>query len=235
VLQFPHKTCGNLVIYQNGRVLWNTGADPENADPTAAGDVVLRDLDVQWIPYLGAAFGHIGLFDGANIIEVLNEPGPSKVFYNTLANFKSRTPYKGRAAPNIPAFNLYGCWDPQYCGQSSYTTIGSRVAVVRRALQIYGIGADYTLTAQYTIASPKTYGGPNYPNIQAVRGLYRCDTFIMDVISPGSGVGAAYVGPSGEQVPPVGSAVEKWMIFASGALRSTILPTAIFSKLRDYI
>ena len=221
---------GNLVIYSNGRALWNIGPDASNADPVQAGDVVLRDLDV---PLLGGAFGHIGLWDGMNVIEMLNEPGGNYVNYNSLSNFKQRTVYRGRGSPNIPAYNSTGCYDPSFCGKNSYLTMNSRVAIVRRALQIFGIGADYTLTAQYVRAEAKTYAGPNLPNIPGKRGLYRCDTFILDAFDP-SGATNPYVGPSGEQVPPAGSAVIKWFNFNAGVLKSVVLPTVIFNKLKDY-
>jgi hypothetical protein len=51
------------------------------------------------------------------------------------------------------------------------------MAIASRANQIYLIGADYTLSAFYTIAEP------TFPDRLATRGTYRCDTFVVDVFS----------------------------------------------------
>lgn len=58
-------------------------------NPVDVSDIVGRDLNV---PALGA-IGHVGLWTGAKVIEVLNEP--QVVQQNTLANFRARTKYWG--------------------------------------------------------------------------------------------------------------------------------------------
>jgi hypothetical protein len=55
------------------------------------------------------------------------------------------------------------------------------MALAGRANQIYLIGADYTLDFYSTIALP------SYPGQPAVRGRYRCDTFVMDVFASTQG------------------------------------------------
>jgi hypothetical protein len=73
------QTDGNLVVYSNSLVpLWNIGADPSPistpgsspsaSNPSYPGDVVGRDLNY---PSLGW-IGHLGLWDGSNVIEVVN-------------------------------------------------------------------------------------------------------------------------------------------------------------------
>lgn len=88
---------GNLVIYaQDNRALWNIGTDTEK-DPKHIGDAVGRDLD---IPGLGWV-GHIGIWDGKQVIEVVNGSS-NAVRFQSMNQFKSASPYWGYAAPTIP-------------------------------------------------------------------------------------------------------------------------------------
>ncbi len=59
------------------------------ANPSAAGDVVGRDLNYAVIGWLG----HVGMWTGSSVLEVLNEP--TVIHTNTLTNFKNRTRYWG--------------------------------------------------------------------------------------------------------------------------------------------
>lgn len=50
-----------------------------------------------------------------------------------------------------------------------------------RAVQIYTIGADYTLAPTYSTAEPemKDYTQPRWKR-PAIKGKYRCETFVYD-------------------------------------------------------
>lgn len=163
---------GNLVVYRAdwGAALWNIGADASPLDPTKSGDVVGRELDVNGAESLG----HVGLWDGDQVIQVMK--GESKtVQLATLNQFKGAMPngYWGKATFNIPwSFTKLRCYEP-YCSVNwQYTYEENRRAIAKLAYQAYVLGADYTLTKEYT---PPRYGSP-YQSAQ--RGVFRCDTFV---------------------------------------------------------
>ena len=173
---------GNLVIYSSAnRPLWNIGADNSvSASPQQISEVVGRDL---LIP--GASWaGHIGLWNGSSIIEAMSGQPLNAIRLSTVASFKNAAlennyTYWGVSSPNIPAIEIQGCFD-RHCtnfnfqpeGQVERTTL--RLSIAKRAYQSYLIGADYTMTATYTPTNPG-----NYYNLPT-RGIYRCDTFIID-------------------------------------------------------
>lgn len=168
---------GNLVVYNTANVAkWNIGADtlPSNS-PTKVGDVVGRDLNTPGLGWIG----HVGIWDGGQVIEVLNRFG-NAVQLNSLTSFKNASVYWGVASPSITNFNIYGCFlarctnfYPAPYGQTEQVT--ARIALAKRAYQAYLIGADYTTTATYV---PADAGDGYYP---ASRGVYRCDTFVFNV------------------------------------------------------
>lgn len=168
---------GNLVIYNGAKPLWNIGADIDSRrDPSSPGDVVGRDLDVSGVGFLG----HVGIFDGDNVIEALNE-GSNSIHINSLENFKSKTTYWGTAFPKIPNGNAYYCF-AEHCTnfllkpQGQVEKISNRLAITRRARQAYLIGATYTLSPDY-----KSAWAGDYSHLP-LRGKYRCDTFVFDIL-----------------------------------------------------
>lgn len=170
---------GNLVVYSSaGAPLWNIGQDINPArDPTGTGNVVGRDLA---FPEPFNNFGHLGLWDGNNVVEVLNEGG-NVIQYNSLANFKSRAAFWGTAFPNMNGnYSVELCFAPRCTnfalmpwGQS-YRTLPI-FALIDRAYQAYLIGADYTIGPNYRPA----WAGNYYYG--ASHGLYRSDGFIVDM------------------------------------------------------
>ena len=166
---------GNLVIYQpDGTPVWAIGVDPGfDNGPSATGDVVARDL-----AYKGLGFvGHVGIWTGSNVAEVVSGQ-VNAVRYVSWQAFKSASSSWPTAHPNIPGHLIYYCTTPScaYYNGSNYTAgITARMAIAARANQIFLIGADYTLGGIPTIAEPA------YPGEPAIRGAYRCDTFVVDV------------------------------------------------------
>jgi hypothetical protein len=154
---------------------------PENVDPPSAiGDVVGRDLNIQ-----GAGFvGHIGIWDGNSVIEMLKAGGSNEVFKNSWETFKNITKTWNTAHPQYSDIHsIKSCWSTSCDGSPnhpSYVNLIARQAVVNRAFQVYLIGAGYTYTADPVIAVPAmTEAGTSWQR-PAVRGLYRCDTFVVD-------------------------------------------------------
>jgi len=170
---------GNKTPFSTFSVQFSSSAE-DVPSPRAAGDIVGRELD-----YKKAAFsGHIGIWDGAKVIEVLDEKGASKVYRNSWENFKSRSKVWNTVHPNYPMHTIETCW-AHTCDvnlqQSGGLRVSAQQAVILRATQIYMIGADYTLGLYFTAAEPELR---NHRESQwrksAVRGMYRCDTFVYD-------------------------------------------------------
>lgn len=203
---------GNLVVYSsNNRALWNIGTDTEK-DPKHVGDIVGRDLD---IPGLGWA-GHIGLWDGKQVIEAVNGLS-NAIRFQSINQFKSASPYWGYAAPNIPDEPIStACFQPYCNNNSDFESLKARAAIAKFAVQNYLIGADYTISAAYT---PAKYGDRKY---SPQRGKYRCDTFVLWVYLSAS----FYVKPN--------NGTKLWDNRVNELLNMVRTPLNIFNKLRTY-
>jgi hypothetical protein len=219
---------GNLVIYQNNQPLWHIGADiPVVEDPKYQADAVGRNMENN-MPY--SSLGHIGLYDGTGgVYEVLNDGAANAVAFNTLDNFKRRAynGYWGGASPKIPDFYGIGCFN-DYCGPNGFQTVKGKWGMVLRAFQILTIGAKYTHLTPSTSALART------PNSSAQQGLYRCDTYLLDIYK------ALYLNPSDANgyhinvLAPEHAAINRWFTFTSGYLQLPITPRTIFDKLKSY-
>lgn len=147
--------------------------------PQQSGDIVGRDLNM---PGLGA-FGHLGFWDGSQVIEVLNEGG-NAVKKNSFDNFASRTNTWPSIHPNIPPFTIKSCYLSTCSWQINANDRGilsTRIAMAARAYQIYLTGADYTLSSYPTYAIPNLFDTKDRITTPSVRGKYRCDTFVMEL------------------------------------------------------
>jgi len=141
-------------------------------DPADVSDILGRDLSV---PGLGA-IGHVGIWTGGKVIEVLNQ-NPT-VNQNTLANFKSKSKYWG--AVYYPGWNqLPNVTMPlQVVVPYSYSAYTAKFAVIKRATDIQSIGATYTLSPIYKASTSQDCSGRYCTG--PTRGTYRCDTFVKD-------------------------------------------------------
>ncbi len=156
---------------------------PPIAAPRNPGDVVGRDLSIPGFGFLG----HIGIHDGSNnVYQVMNEA--SVVQKVSWDNFRSQDTPWPTLYPAIPNHTVKGCyadecifWDPPF-GQQ-YLSFSAKQAMVERARQIQQIGADYTLTTSVIVAEPRMYDQRAGRRFPAIRGKYRCDTFVMDAFS----------------------------------------------------
>jgi len=155
---------------------------PPEIQPSYPGDIVGRDLGSTG----GAPFGHIGFFDGENVMQVMNEYSVvQSVSYN---NFRSQTTPWDAIHTNIPGFSVYSCYQStcnflDQFSTSDRSTFTSRKAMAERAHQIRTIGADYTITAYAASADPRMYDRLALKYYPAQRGTYRCDTFIADIFA----------------------------------------------------
>lgn len=206
---------GNLVIYGNGRALWHIGTDNHvPGDPQLAGDVVGRDLAISGL----GSLGHTGMFDGSSVVEVLDE-GSNAIRYESLATFKARSAYWGTASPNNPNHLLNKCFKTACLQAADFEDVGARMALVKRAFQAYLIGADYTYGQHYTSAKPMVWGR------LAQRGLYRCDTFIINVYektADDEGLGSIYPVP------------QLWLERNRALKTDVILPSTLFSQMKGW-
>ncbi|VTU26519.1 D-mannose binding lectin [Variovorax sp. PBS-H4] len=224
----PQDDGNLLVVAANGQTLWGIGSDPDlnKPEPKQPGDVVGREL-VGWL----AAPGHVGYFDGTNIYQVMKEP--LVVQYVTVDNFKSTVreqgpnAYWGAGYPNIPDFYVKGCFEAN-CKDNLGRVLDSRRAMNARALQIYRLGADYTILPTATPALPRT------ATTEARKGTYRCDTFVIDIYS---------IFTAGGQVDAMGNPIQRvsldspyarWDFFKNNILTGSIIPTVVFQALKNF-
>lgn len=204
---------GNLVVYSvSGKPLWNIGADQGPIDgPTNVADVVARDLAV---PGFGA-LGHVGIWTGGQIIEVINQNG-NAVRYSSWDSFRTASPPWATAHPNIPNHKIYYCFSATFCSNAPTAGIVARTAIIQRANQNRLIGADYTATASWRTALPAE------PGHVAQRGIYRCDTFVADSFFHSAGYNWGNYVPS------------EWYTRMNDLLYSgNILPTYVWNKLKN--
>jgi hypothetical protein len=223
---------GNPAPFPGGPVrVQFPGSSNNAAAPRTPGDVVGRELAQ---PGLGWT-GHTGLWDGSRVIEMLNEGSGNRVFTNTWENFKSRDAVTWNTAyPNYPAHTVKSCWNAT-CDINSnrpdQQLVSSQQAVVRRAFQVYLIGADYTLTTYYTNAEPAmtdyTSSGWRRPPI---RGQYRCDTFLYDAFRASTDILLSGVFPWRDIYNMPGS----WRDKVSSLLSGVILPSNMLEKIRAF-
>ena len=221
---------GNLVVLAaNGQTLWGTGADPDlnKEDPRKKGDVVGRDMEHDR-PY--SYLGHIGFFDGTGVFEVLNDGAINAVAYNSLGAFKARVSpvkYWGGGSPNIPDYLVWGCYATECVSKSSFKIVQARQGMAERAFQILVLGASYTYFSTYTPA------GPKYTSAGAREGIYRCDTFVLDVYHDyGNRVDAQ--GLIDTKNWPVGTPMGNWLKFRADLRDGVITPLTLFNKLKNF-
>lgn len=161
--------------------------------PRNRADIVARDLSIWGLEFAG----HLGIWDGIRVIEVLNESDGDP---NNTVKFNSWENFIGRSTPwdtlylNIPWYTVTTCFEKELCNgdgvsfggsrsfPSTEDTLDARNAMIERAYQIQAIGANYTATPSVTFALPKIRT-PSGRIIKEIKGEYRCDTFIMDLFS----------------------------------------------------
>ena len=227
---------GNLVVYaSSGKVLWSIGQDPETnkPNPQNLGDIVGRDLAN--VPILGVV-GHVGFYDGKGVYQVMNEN--QVVQYVSIESFKATIrpeQYWGYGSPAIPQYYVTGCFDGNYCAddntKTGLQTLQAREAMGLRAQQIRTVGAAYTLLTTVTRAKPRTSSSAALP------GVYRCDTFVLDIYDVAY---ANITDATGTLLNISGFTLDhplrRWLTFKSNlnAPRQGILPSTVFQAFKNY-
>ncbi|WP_123957917.1 hypothetical protein [Cupriavidus necator] len=175
------------------------------ANPVSAADIVGRDLDLIGL----GGVGHVGIWTGNLVIEALNTSG-NAINTNSLTDFKSRTRYWGAGfvieLEKMPQQRM--CIDAN-C--SYLISLGMKEAIVQNALVIKQVGADYTVTDGYISARPACSPPACTSYRRPIRGLYRCDKFVIDAFAPLSN-----------------GNLERW-----NAMYKTNRPSTLFSSLNE--
>lgn len=180
--------------------------------PKNFGDVVGRDLNVVTpISYLG----HIGIWDGYEVIEVLGQALGNTVTRQSWDTFKTLPNKWGTVVPVISDYSQIYC-DNTVCqhtrrvaadgkitdSYSHRTNTKLREMATKAAYVRYLIGGTYTLTALSTDASQGSKNTTitticgvysctnhtNYSSYKATPGVYRCDTFVLRAWSATAGL-----------------------------------------------
>lgn len=135
-------------------------------DPRDIADVVGRDIDTIY-------FGHIGMWTGANVLEVLSNPGI--IFENSLASFKDQ---RYDAKPTVT--KKY--WGAKAANLSA--TLKQYVISSGRAQKAYA--PQYTTSSSFTEGMYKSYciqygryGECVQSKTYLVPAVFRCDTFVQ--------------------------------------------------------
>lgn len=147
-------------------------------DPADAADVVGRNLDIWGL----GSVGHVGIWSGSHVIEALNVAG-NAIKTNSLTDFKSRTRYWGAAS----VAGLDKLPQQRWCSDAACSylvNLSMKHAIVHNARLIGLVGADYTVTDGYVSARPACRPPMCASYRPPIRGLYRCDKFVIDAYVP---------------------------------------------------
>jgi hypothetical protein len=136
-------------------------------DPRAKGDVVGRDLLVPTLGWLG----HVGITtSNTAVLEVLDAPFNNVIQFNSLGNFKSKSPYWGaRHNGSFRNGDMIMWKGYEQSGKVDYTRLGAFSPSV-----FQNICVEYE--SNFTYNCKKRVMG-------WTRGKFRCDTFVGWVYS----------------------------------------------------
>jgi F5/8 type C domain len=220
-------------------VAWREIKAFEGLQPRDRGDIVGRDLASSGLGFVG----HIGFWDGQQVLEVMNEP--TVVQANSYANFSSRSKVWDPVATKIPNFTVRSCFAGScYWNTNSVdrVTFDSRRAIAARAQQIRTIGANYTASLPSVRFALPAMSQPGDPGASrpAARGTYRCDTYLLDIFgftnTPWGSNGAMWYMGTGFPVERVVSGdPSSWTTNIRNLHNGTILPLAIYEKFKAFM
>lgn len=137
-------------------------------DPKAGADVVGRDLSVRGL----GALGHVGVWTGTSVLEVLNEG--TVIYQNTLKNFKGKSAYWGAkygVGASKSAQIVSAGW-----GQRNFSPVYTTTAQWREGGVTQKVCTKYNKAGVCT--SQKT---------TVTTALFRCDTFVDFSFKKGNG------------------------------------------------
>lgn len=191
---------------------------PGRARPQNLGDIVGRDLGYGWAPL--DYFGHIGIWDGNNVIEAIGSAdGADTLKITAWENFSNSSNSWPVKVPVVKDFAQEYC-SSTTCPLGNSTTFWPWIApgtrhvgpereiAAKRAYVSYLIGASYTRlgsftptqqgTGRYAIETcnpfKKDQCRPPFIQTKPARGTYRCETFVMHSYAA-SAIGTGYSTP----------------------------------------
>ncbi|HSV53283.1 MAG TPA: discoidin domain-containing protein [Burkholderiaceae bacterium] len=218
-------------------VAWREIKVFEGLQPHQRGDVVGRDLAFTGL----GSIGHLGLWDGQQVFEVLNEP--TVVQANTYDNFAARSKTWDPIYTKIPSFSVRTCFI-KFCfwrtNSSDRVLLESRRAIAARAEQIRAIGATYTLIpAKVQYALPEMSDPADRTAFKpAVQGVYRSDAYILDIFGftnvPNGPYWMWYMGTNFPVERVVTGDPPSWATNIKNLHQGVILPLAIYQKIKAF-
>lgn len=189
---------GTTAPLDNGPVRIQFAALPGKQRPQQLGDIVGRNLSYSWGGPLNY-FGHIGIWDEANVIEAIGTADAADTLkvtpWEVFSNASDLWPVLSPVVEDL----LHRYCHKTICDldNSVYETRkvgGIRELAAKRAYVSYLIGASYTRTAFYTETrqgtrrlatetcnpfAPPQSCNPPVVEVKPSRGTYRCETFVL--------------------------------------------------------
>lgn len=129
------------------------------ANPSGIGDVVARDLSITGLGWAG----HVGMYDGSKIVEVLNKS--AVIQRNSTTDFKASSPY----------------WGARYGKGSNFSTM------VTKGWEQRNYSPSYTSTALWTEGRYKKQCTRQGCKNVLIPAKFRCDTFVNYMYRKGTG------------------------------------------------
>lgn len=167
--------------------------------PANFGDIVGRDLDVSGLGYVG----HIGVWDGEMVVEAIGFKDARNTIKRTPWSAYNSNPTKWQTISPVTINVRHKYCHAKECLLTELengdlvtmtgSTHGVREMAAKSAYVKFLIGAEYTATAQssaakqgyryYSIRHCFPFGSscqPRQIKSKPTRGIYRCDTFVLD-------------------------------------------------------
>ena len=205
---------GTVALLNNAPVSIKFDALPNREKPKNIGDIVGRDMTYDGVMSPLNYFVHIGVWDGNYVIEAVGMIAASDTLKVTpWERFSTSSNGWPTYSPVVENFSQYYCRDV-FCNvndaggyqlPATEHVGGLKEIIAKRAYMYYLIGASYTRTAFFTAAVQGTkrystahcspFGGtacaPKLIETKPIRGIYRCETFVMHVFASTS-MGSGY-------------------------------------------
>lgn len=195
--------------------------------------------------FVGKVAGHIGIWDGEKVVEIMNDgPTTNNVEQNTWSNFIGRNKPWPVVYPRYPTYTIADCYEASCritVRGASLTLENSRKvmvseALVRRAWQIKRVGATYNYTGSASSSFPARTikdcdsRGCDTEYHKAVRGSYRCDTFVLELFK--SSVRSQWFFSDSVPIYTVTATTNAWMDRVYSLWGGYILPAQVYERIK---
>ncbi len=199
--------------------------------PYSPGDIVGRDLELPII----TGMGHLGIWDGLFVVEALNE-GNGGIHKNSYDNFWGRTNAWPIIRSKWPTHEIWGCFNAT-CEWVSNATFQPKLtalnAMMKKMNQIIAIGSDYSWDVVATRAVASGIYNSRYFDRPPRRGVYRCDTFILDLLNATvSSDTVLQFRPPGGEVYRLAFMSGEWWLKYRDMLTGVVTPVNVYNKIK---